>query len=638
MPDASEMTASPLHALCVYAEPLVAGRRVVVFGDASRGLAERFLELGARLVHVYDPQPARADAIARHARRGLTVQPLPAGDLDVRDGAFDVAVVPDIADIPAPASLLGRVRRLLAHGGLALVRARNLEDGGRGRTRQGDGPVDYYELYDLVALQFAHVRMVAQIPWIGVALAELGRAGGEPDVTVDTQLVSEPDAPEAFIALGSQDDVHLAEYALVQVPGARTSDVETTAALGGEQTDLAAAQLRASLLAAEVEELRAQRSREGASHVDARGAIETELAERLSELQEAEVRAADASSRAERAAAELRGRDDELARLRDRLALAIKEVEDERHLRSRLELEFAAVQNGVEEVIGEAQQRSAEASRVPELEAAIEELESGARDLAVRLSAAEEARVALEDALGRTTLELAAASAAVDCGDADVARTDAAAVRVVELEAEVHALEAEVDALSHGHGVEVDALEASLRERGKVAQALEQEVQRRERIILDLLHVLEEARAGASGTGVSLGAPVAGEAPVDADGTVRDLTLRVSQARADRDELRLKLDAAALEIARREGERVTSAWRVQELEQQIARLEAEQSETTMTIPPPAPVDHEREAEDVTALEQRLTAAEDELQILRQALAQEHEARVRAESGEVRGQA
>ena len=222
-----------------------------------------------------------------------------------------------------------------------------------------------------MALQFAHVRMVAEVPWSGVALAELGGAGGDPDVTVDTQLVSEPDAPEAFIALGSQDDVHLAEYALVQVPSVRPSDVEPAVVLGGEQVDLAAAQLRASILAAQIEELRTQRTREGAAHADARSAIETELAERLSELQEAEVRAADASAHAERAASELRGRDDNLARMRDRLALAIKEVDDERRLRSRLELEFAAVQRGIEEAMLEAQERSAEAGRVPELEAAI---------------------------------------------------------------------------------------------------------------------------------------------------------------------------------------------------------------------------------------------------------------------------
>ena len=34
--------------------------------------------------------------------------------------------------------------------------------------------VDYYELYDLVALQFAHVRMIGLVPFVGVALAELG--------------------------------------------------------------------------------------------------------------------------------------------------------------------------------------------------------------------------------------------------------------------------------------------------------------------------------------------------------------------------------------------------------------------------------------------------------------------------------
>ena len=129
--------------------------------------------------------------------------------------------------------------------------------------------LDYYELYDLVALQFAHVRMVGQIAWTGVALAELGRGEGDPDVTVDTQLVTEPSPPEAFIALGSQEDVALAEYALVQVPPPPLADVEATIAYTSNRADLAAAQLRAGLLETQVEELRAKRNHEAVSHSDA---------------------------------------------------------------------------------------------------------------------------------------------------------------------------------------------------------------------------------------------------------------------------------------------------------------------------------------------------------------------------------
>ena len=53
----AEATVNLAHALCVYAEPLAARRRVVVVGDSSLRLDARFLALGARTVHVYDPRP-----------------------------------------------------------------------------------------------------------------------------------------------------------------------------------------------------------------------------------------------------------------------------------------------------------------------------------------------------------------------------------------------------------------------------------------------------------------------------------------------------------------------------------------------------------------------------------------------------
>src|SRR6187402_3263928 len=90
--------ASLVDALLVYAEPLASGAHVVVIGDAETAVADGLLELGARAVHVFDPDPARAANAARFAPRGVTVRAL-VEDLDVRDGAFDLAVVPDIAEL-----------------------------------------------------------------------------------------------------------------------------------------------------------------------------------------------------------------------------------------------------------------------------------------------------------------------------------------------------------------------------------------------------------------------------------------------------------------------------------------------------------------------------------------------------------
>jgi hypothetical protein len=81
--------------------------------------------------------------------------------------------------------------------------------------------------------------------------------------------------------------------------------------------------------------------------------------------------------------------------------------------------------------------------------------------------------------------------------------------------------------------------------------------------------------------------------------------------------LRAQLDALALDLARREGEAQAAAWQFTELERRLAQ--AAESSTP--------------ANPVQGTDRRLTQALDQLDALRAALAQEHEARTRAESGE-----
>ncbi len=623
MSDPSELHASPLHALCVYAEPLVAGSRVVVFGDATLGLGERLLALGARVVHVYDPNASRAATTAAHAPRALTIAPLPAGDFDVRDGAFDLAVVIELAELAPPNQALARIRRLLSPAGTALVRTRARVTGHR---RDDAAPLlDYYELYDLVALQFSHARMVGEVPWAGVALAELGQEGDETGVSVDTELVSEAIPPDAFIAIASQEDVRLAPYALIQVPAAPVlADTETTLTSGTERAELAAAQLRASLLDAQVEELRALRNRESVAHGDALSALEAELAERLSQLEAADARLTENGVRLEHATAEARARDLELASLRDALALALREIDVERASRSAAEKELHVTKSALHAGADELRVLFALAERVPALEVANAKLEALVTEHAARLLSAEDVRAKLEGALATALVELDSVRHPIAADD------EAAEAPPVADDDDDHD-----DAESEAHGIELGALEESLRDRAKIVFTLERELERRERIILDLVHALEEARVAASDAPER---PSTDRALVDTESALREARYRIERAKQENDDLRKKLDASALEVARREGETATLHWRIQELEQAIGRLEDEQTELTMTIPPPAFMKVEREANDVTVLAQRLAAAEDELDLVRQALAQEHEARARAESGEALAQA
>jgi hypothetical protein len=196
----------PFDVLCAYLEPLVfSSARAVIVGDASA--APRLLEIGARSVHVFDPDETRA-AMATPPR-GVQVQVLPDHDFDVRDGAFQIGLIPDLAALPDTAATLARLRRVLGADGVLLACASNPDVTGEG--------IGYYDLYDKVALQFAAVRMIGVIEFSGTTLAELGGEDEQPDVSVDTQLIDEPAPPYAFCALASQsEEVRLAPYAIVQ--------------------------------------------------------------------------------------------------------------------------------------------------------------------------------------------------------------------------------------------------------------------------------------------------------------------------------------------------------------------------------------------------------------------------------------
>lgn len=515
------------RALSVYAEPLVAGRRVMVVGDASSGIAALLIELGARLVHVYETDAARASAA--EPTRGVTVHLLPERDFDVRDGAFDVAIVPDLSIVPEREALLARLRRILGQDGAALVAARNPA---AARIPATERSIDYYELYELVSMQFESVRMVGQVPFVGVAMVELGVDEDETDVTVDAQLAGESTPPEMFVALASQNDAELAKYAIVQLP-----DVEEhPPASIGARASIAESKLRADVLAAQLDE-------------------------RSSQTRELEGRVATAMAMADRISAEA-------ARADERYAVDLQRHQE---IIASLEEEIAA-----------------RAAKLAVLEAAFGALEEASREIERRAAAAERA---IEEHVERANA-LAA--------ELDEARAVASAA-------------ADLNGAALAHEGEVAELESLLQGRGEHVADLEREVARREQIILDLLSQIASLE----------GAPVE-RAPAERPATAGAADDRSDALYEENVRLRARLDALALDLARREGELATTAWRVTELEEELAHR------TKQAAPPTGPF--EELGKDTAFLRAELDKARDELDMLRRALAQEHEARVR-ERGE-----
>lgn len=263
--------ASLIDALLVYVEPLASDARAVVIGDSESAIADRLLELGARGVHVFDPDPARAANAARAgAPRGVAFHALVDG-LEVRAGAFDLAVVPDLAELDDASATIARLRRALTGDGavVAMGRAR-LDDGAAEGAIPFEGALGpatlaYGELYDLFATQFEDVSLAGVVPFAGVVFAELGGTEEEaPAVSVDARLAPSP-APSVFVVVASQSAPGetwgdhrrqrpaLDPYAIVQLPKPEEGPRDEAIAL---EAAFAATQLKAELLSAQLEEAR----------------------------------------------------------------------------------------------------------------------------------------------------------------------------------------------------------------------------------------------------------------------------------------------------------------------------------------------------------------------------------------------
>src|SRR5260221_2872770 len=281
---------SPSIVLAAYAEPLLDGRRIVVFGDATSDLSAELLERGARSIHVYDAEPARAAVAAgRNRSKQISIVPLDDADIAVRDGAFDVAIVEDRSSGREPAILLKRVRRALSVRGAAIVASPTPDTKmsllPRTSAAEWSAPLGYYELYDAVSAEFPEVRMLGQTPFVGYAVVDFAPEG-EPDVSIDSGLVpGGAEEPEWFIALASRELVDCDAVGIVQLPALRVAGGGVSAALTDELRASRSAEARllsrVAALEAEATQLRAELSRpmmDEAKHRE--GALEQELSRR----------------------------------------------------------------------------------------------------------------------------------------------------------------------------------------------------------------------------------------------------------------------------------------------------------------------------------------------------------------------
>ncbi|WP_437658338.1 hypothetical protein [Sorangium sp. So ce1182] len=668
----------PALVLSAYLEPLVRGRRVAVLGDATIGLADRLLQRGARLVHAYDPDAARVAEML--ARSGRTRQSQPSyavfdGDLGVRDGAFDTLIIPDLSIFSEPAEILRRARRLTAASGAAVVASPN-PDVARGLlpagARRGAAP-GYYALYDLVALQFKQVRMIGQAPFVGYTVAEFAPKG-EPEVSVDTSILDSSEEPEWFIAVAGERLPRLDAFAVIELPFAGFP----VASVGPSPEALTEAEGRAERLGGELAELRTRHQRdredagaraESAVATAARLAeVEAELEARAARLRDVEARAGDTHVRAERLAHQIRDMEEELRSQRDRATRLTKQLDDEKRVRTKVELELGMIRNRPEIAgardrldaataeldaararIAELEARPAVAAPDPALAARVEELEAAAagtrrelskaaadRDAARRRAqeserALEEAQRARREATAkldelareRDRLEERASRlerenrALEEQRSALDARRLLLEARIVELEQSVTALEqraAELEKRDAGEAAaaEIASLEEALRDRGHVISSLKAQLRESERVGKELVDelgtVFEAGQATGGGSGQATGGGPGGAPP--GSGGPGDAA----------EALRQQLDALARSAASSEADLRAASWK-------IAQLERELGEARDTAASPAALHDE--------LEQALVAAQAEIAALRRAAEREEAGRAREDVSEAR---
>lgn len=570
----------PSMVLSAYLEPLVRGRRVAVLGDASIGLAERLLDRGARLVHAYDPDAARvAEALARSSQR----QPHPGyavleGDLGVRDGAFDAVIIPDLSVFPDPAEVLRRARRLVSENGAAVVATPNPEAAralvpgsphGNGTRRSGP---DYYSLYDLVSLQFRAVRMIGQAPFVGYTVAEFAQ-DGEPEVSIDMSLLAGSEEPEWFVALASERPVRLEPFSVVELPFAELHESAFTAAAraAAPSTEaLAEAEARAAKLEVELSEMRSRYEREidhEAARADARaeaaaaaGAriaeLEAELNDRAARFKELEARAGDAHVRAERNGHKIRELDEELRAQRDRAARLAKQLDDEKKVRTKIELELGMIRNRPD-LAGAKDRVEALTAELEQTRAALAELEPVSGELrAARVRLAE-----LEPAAG----ELRAARARLAELEPAAGELAAARARLAELEARAAAPARPDPALM----LRVEELESAVAAARKEISRVSAEREGARARVEELERALESERRGRREAGERLGSAEAQRAEL---GRARE-ELQQQLARVERERRALEQQRGA-EAARQEALEA----RVAELTQKLAALEQRNQE------------------------------------------------------------
>ncbi len=275
-------------ALVAYLAPILVGRRVGVVGPRSGEVALRARSLGAASVVCFGG-----------VGEDLAVRALVPGAIAGFQGRLDVLVVPDANAVGSLVAVLDEARRALGSEGVVVVASEPPESPRALEPSTGSAPVAYHDLYELCARRFAHVQMLGRGPFAGYLVASLD-GDGAAEISLETRLIDgDPPRPEAFIAVAGDRGAALDPLTVVQLPEQIFQRVQESAAAAGE----------------------------------------AELGRTRDKLREVEAASAERWVKIQRFEHGLKELEEDNRKQRDRAVRLSKELEDERKLRQRVELD-----------------------------------------------------------------------------------------------------------------------------------------------------------------------------------------------------------------------------------------------------------------------------------------------------------
>ncbi len=472
-PIGHEIKQEPLHsratlALTAFLEPFVMGKRVAIIGDLDEQIHCELKDRGARFVQIFRQglkQVWNGPTQTRSVQPPFLNLGTSENEFGVRDGAFDFVFVPDLQKLQNPFERVAQIRRLVSPTGVVVFMIRNSKiqnnfvqkpfvrshpttNHPTSRTHH-EGPLGYYQFFDIVSLHFPIVKMLGQSTFSGFTVAEF-TAIEQSDVSIDTSFKEESTNPDWFISVASQIPVAFDPFTVIEMPYLESFVPDSTSQKFKTEKNVEHQ---------DVQHLHDQLTSIKQNYESKLEETKKELTLAAEKIEDSKSKQSNDFVRAERLSCEVRDLNEELRQQRERAAKLAKQLDDEKKLKTKLELELGMLRGNSE--------YSADKTSIGQLKIALQGSEENVQSLEKELFSL---KVLLdqEEAISNTLKE-----------------------RLESLEKQKVEVFPSVDARLQDLQKEIEKLEQRLLDRGQKISSLEDELSQAKRVGRELILQLE---------------------------------------------------------------------------------------------------------------------------------------------------